>query len=104
MPTAYVVAPNSVAPDISRRLVEERLAAGVNRVSCDSVYRWDGDVVDDSEAILFVEAPPEEYDALEARIVELHPYEVPCVVRLDEAESLPAFADWRTAAVGKPDE
>ncbi|AFK19302.1 divalent-cation tolerance protein CutA [Haloferax mediterranei ATCC 33500] len=51
MPTVYITAPPSSADELARTLVEERLAACVNRVSCDSVYRWDGDVHDDEETI-----------------------------------------------------
>jgi periplasmic divalent cation tolerance protein len=29
----------------------------------------------------------------------LHPYDVPCIDRFDEADDLPAFAAWRADAV-----
>jgi periplasmic divalent cation tolerance protein len=99
MPTAYVTAPPEAASDIARTLVEERLAACVNRVPCQSVYRWDGEIHDDDEVLLFVKTTDEGYGALEARVVELHPYDVPCIERLDETETLDAFADWRAEAV-----
>jgi periplasmic divalent cation tolerance protein len=39
MPTLYVTAPPEAAADLARTLVEERLAACVNRVPCTSTYR-----------------------------------------------------------------
>ncbi|MFC6988719.1 divalent-cation tolerance protein CutA [Haloplanus sp. GCM10025708] len=99
MPTAYVTAPPEAAADIARTLVEERLAACVNRVPCESTYRWDGAVHDDDEAILFVKTTDAGYDALEARLSDLHPHDVPCIERLDETAVAAPFAEWRAAAV-----
>ncbi len=94
MPTAYVTAPSDAAPELARTLVEERLAACVNRVSCRSTYRWEGEVVEDEEEILFVKTTAERFDDLEARILELHPYDVPCVERFDEASVHDPFDEW----------
>ena len=85
MTTAYVTAPPEAAAELARTLVEERLAAGVNLVDCDSVYRWDGDVREESEVVLLAKTTAERFPALSERVEELHPYEVPYVERFDEA-------------------
>ncbi|KAB1188430.1 MULTISPECIES: divalent-cation tolerance protein CutA [Haloferax] len=94
MPTVYVTAPPDAAADLARALVEERLAACVNRVPCQSVYRWDGDVHDDEEVILLAKTTDERYDDLVSRVVELHPYDVPCIERFDESHVLDAYTSW----------
>ncbi|WP_363463875.1 divalent-cation tolerance protein CutA [Halogeometricum borinquense] len=94
MPTVYVTAPSDHAEDIAHTLVEERLAACVNRVTCESVYRWDGEVFDESEVILLAKTTAERYGELRKRIKELHPYDVPCIERFDEDDVLPAYAAW----------
>jgi periplasmic divalent cation tolerance protein len=99
MPTVYVTAPPEHADEIARTLVEERLAACVNRVDCESVYRWDGEIHDDSEVILLAKTTEDRYESLEERVVDLHPYEVPCIERFDETDELDAFGAWRTDAV-----
>ena len=99
MTTAYVTAPPDAAADLARTLVEERLAACVNRFDCESVYRWEGDVHEDSEVVLLVKTTAERYPAVCDRIEEIHPYDVPCVERFDEAGGLPAFLAWRDDAV-----
>lgn len=99
MPTAYVTAPPEAAESIARAVVEERLAACVNRLPCDSIYRWDGEVHDDAEVVLLVKTTDDGYEALESRLTELHPYDVPCIERFDEGQVLDAFADWRADAV-----
>ena len=98
MPTAYITAPPAEAPEIARTLVEERLAACVNRVDCQSVYRWDGKIHDDNEVILLAKTDPELYEQLEERVQELHPYDVPCIERFDEHGVTPAFGAWRSRA------
>lgn len=97
----YVTAPAEAAADLARTVVEARLAACVNRVPCASTYRWDGDVVEDDEEILLVKTTEEQYPALVARLVEEHPYDVPCIERFDEADVLDAFGAWIADSTGE---
>lgn len=99
MPTAYITAPAGDASQIAELLVEEELAACVNLVNCHSVYRWEDDVVSDDEVILLAKTTDDAYDDLAERVVAVHPYDVPCVERFEEADVLPAFADWRSRSV-----
>ncbi|WP_135825860.1 divalent-cation tolerance protein CutA [Halorussus ruber] len=99
MPTAYITAPPEEAPDLAEALVDERLAACVNRFPCSSVYRWDGEVHRDDEVVLLAKTTDEAYDRLESRVEELHPYDVPCVERFEEGDLLDSFARWRDEEV-----
>ncbi|MFB6107502.1 MAG: divalent-cation tolerance protein CutA [Haloplanus sp.] len=99
MPTAYVTAPPDDARSIARTLVDERLAACVNVVPCFSVYRWGDDVHEDDEAILLAKTTAARYPDLEARVLEAHPSDVPCVERVEVADATDAFAAWCTDAV-----
>ena len=45
------------------------------------------------EALLVAKTTPDHREALQARIVELHPYELPEVIAV-EAAALPAYLDW----------
>jgi periplasmic divalent cation tolerance protein len=98
MVTAYITAPTDAASHLAELLVEERLAACVNLVECSSVYRWEGTVVTDGELILLAKTTDERYATLRERVLEEHPYEVPCIERFDETGSIPAFAAWREQA------
>ncbi|MDS0276820.1 divalent-cation tolerance protein CutA [Halomicroarcula sp. S1AR25-4] len=100
MPTAFITAPPDTASDLARTLVDDGLAACVNRVDCTSVYRWDGDVHEDDEVILLAKTTDARYAALADRVDELHPYEVPCIERFDETAVTENFGDWRADAVG----
>ena len=77
------------ADRIARRLVEDRLAACVNRLApVRSTYRWQGAVEDAEEYPLLIKCTRERYAALEAALREQHPYEVPEIV------ALPVVAGW----------
>lgn len=99
MPTVYVTAPPDAADGIARALVEERLAACVNSVACDSVYRWEGQLHEDREIILLAKTTGDRYDALCERVRDLHPHDVPCIERFEEDDVLDAFGEWRDASV-----
>lgn len=83
------------AEHIARRLVDERLAACVNRVpGLRSVYRWQGEVRDDAEELLVIKTQRARLEALTARILELHPYELPEVIALDVAAGHAPYLAW----------
>ena len=80
---------------IARTLVEERLAACVNRVpGLVSVYRWQGEIHEDEEVLLLIKTRPERFETLRARIVELHPYDVPEVIALDITAGHAPYLEW----------
>jgi periplasmic divalent cation tolerance protein len=80
----YVTAPGEeLAARLAHALVEERLVACVNVLPPGtSTYRWEGEVQREPEVVLFCKTTAALADAATARLVELHPYDVPCVVRL----------------------
>ena len=82
------------AAEIARTLVEERLAACGSVVpGLRSIYRWEGRVEDDREALLLLKTTRARFEALRARVLALHPYQVPEVLALPvEAGSAPYLA------------
>lgn len=83
------------AARIARVLVEERLAACVNRVpGVASTYRWQGAVHDDAEVLLLIKSTRSRFEALRARLLELHPYEVPELVAVEITAGSPAYLEW----------
>jgi len=94
-----VTAPPENAADLPRPLVEERLAACVNRFPCESVYRREGEVFAEDEVVLLAKPTVECYPALGERVRESHPHDVPCTECFDEADVDAPFADLRRVAV-----
>ena len=99
MPTVYITAPPPVADELATALVEERLAACVNRLACRSTFRWEGEVTEADEVVLLAKTTAARYGALRDRVVELHPHDVPCIERFDEADVLDSFGEWVEASV-----
>ena len=94
MPTVYITAPRDDARDLARSIVEERLAACVNLLECDSIYRWDDAVVTDEECILLAKTTDDGFAALREFVAREHPYDVPCIERFDEDAVLGSYAAW----------
>ena len=90
----------ALAQQIAETLVGEQLAACVNIMTpCRSVYRWQGKLENASEVPLQIKTTAAAYPALQARLLQLHPYEVPEIVALPLAAGLPAYLTWVAAEV-----
>jgi periplasmic divalent cation tolerance protein len=86
---------------IGRVLVEERLAACANVLDgMTSIYRWQGEVCEDGEAVLIAKTTEAQADALTERVKALHSYDCPCVVTLPVAGGNAAFLDWIAEQTG----
>jgi periplasmic divalent cation tolerance protein len=83
------------AESLAVTLVKERLAACCNMISgVDSVYRWQGKICRDEEILLIIKTRREKFEALRARVVEIHSYDVPEVVALPIVEGHDAYMQW----------
>lgn len=80
---------------LARPLIEERLAACVNIVpGLTSIYRWQGTIQEDDEALLLIKTAAARLPALMERLRQLHPYDVPEIIAVPIAEGLPAYLNW----------
>jgi periplasmic divalent cation tolerance protein len=83
------------ATALARALVDEGLAACVNIVpGVRSIYQWDGRLQEDDEVLCLVKTRPSVFDRARARILELHPYEVPEILAFSVDDGSPAYLDW----------
>jgi periplasmic divalent cation tolerance protein len=92
----YVTTANDAeARRIGEALVGERLAACANILApMGSIYRWQGAVRHDTEAVLIAKTRADLVERAIARIRDLHSYTVPCVVSLPIESGNPAFLQW----------
>jgi periplasmic divalent cation tolerance protein len=83
------------AESIAREMVERRLAACVNVLPpMTSVYRWQGEVTRAPEHLLLMKTRQDRFEALRARLVEIHPYETPEVIALPVAAGHAPYLRW----------
>jgi periplasmic divalent cation tolerance protein len=87
------------ARTIGRTVVEEQLAACANIVpGVESTYWWKGIIETSNEVLAIFKTTAEQYPRLEARIKELHPYDVPEIVAIQPTGGLPAYLQWVAAS------
>lgn len=80
---------------IGRALVEERLVACVNVLpEVTSIYRWEGEVNVDGEALAMIKTTHGRVTAVCQRVAELHPYDLPECVAVDVAAGAERYLDW----------
>lgn len=83
------------AETIARALVQEEIAACANIFDgVRSVYRWQGAVHEDAEAVMIAKTTHAHLDRLIARVRELHSYDCPCVVAMPIAAGNPDYLTW----------
>lgn len=93
----------AIAERIAETVVRERLAACVNLVpGLTSIYRWEGKIQRDTELLLLVKTRAAVYPLLEARIRELHPYQVPEIIALPIQTGSATYLDWIADNTGAP--
>ncbi len=86
------------AAELARAVVGERLAACGNVLpGMRSVYRWEGEVKEDEEALLLLKTSRARFDALRDRLLALHPYDVPEVIALPVEAGSAAYLGWIAA-------
>jgi periplasmic divalent cation tolerance protein len=83
------------ALEMGRRLVDERLAACVNvEGPTTSIYRWEGERVEEEEWSLVAKSRREREDDVIAFIEDHHPYDCPEVLVVDVDHASADYEDW----------
>jgi uncharacterized protein involved in tolerance to divalent cations len=87
---------------IATALVEERLAACVNRVSgVSSTYRWEGKIEVAEEELLIIKSSRDLFERLKRRIAELHSYSVPEIIALPIVQGSESYLNWLDEELAK---
>jgi len=79
---------------IAKLLVELRLAACVQMIPIESVYRWNEGICEDAEVALVIKSRADRFEAIKAAIKENHPYEIPEIIQVPITAGLPAYLTW----------
>ena len=92
----YITAPSrEQAEYLAETLVRERLVACANIVDpVRSCYWWEGEVQHSTESLCLCKTTRERFEAVEKRVIALHPYAVPCIVALPLVAGSAPFLEW----------
>ena len=86
---------------LGRALVEARLAASVQMLPIESIYRWEGDVESAAEHLLICKIRTADYPEVEAEIGAHHTYDVPEIVAVPIAAGSPGYLAWLAEATAR---
>jgi periplasmic divalent cation tolerance protein len=101
---------DAAAARLARTLVDENLAACVSRSAVRSVYRWESGadapsdvskqkVCEEDEVMLVIKTSRSRVDEMEKRLLELHPFETPELIRIEPAHVDARYLAWLLASV-----
>ena len=82
------------AENLASLLVEAKLAACVSISPINSIYSWQGKICKDQEWQLFIKTDLTRFSTLEAKIIELHSYEVPEIIALPIIKGHQPYLKW----------
>ena len=93
---AYCTCPDTASAEtLARALVEDRLAACVSQLpGVRSTYRWQGALEHSDEVLLMIKTTGDRLDALIARVIALHPYDLPELLAVEAVGGLAPYLDW----------
>lgn len=90
----------STAKEIALCLLQQKLVACVNICSnLTSIYQWEGEIVEDREFLLLMKTKSRKIDELNAKLAELHPYEVPEFIVVPIEAGNQTYLDWISRSV-----
>lgn len=84
---------------IANHLVRDHLAACVSLFPVSSIYTWDNQVHHEQEWQLMIKTQQDQFTALEAKVRELHTYEVPEVIALPITAGSMPYLNWISTQV-----
>lgn len=80
---------------IGKEMVNAKLAACANVIpGIQSIYRWNGKVVQEEEVLLILKSVKQRYRALEKAIKTMHTYEIPEIIALPVKEGFDRYIGW----------
>lgn len=89
-----------LANNIAKSLISEKLAACVNiSDNITSIYSWDDKIVEDNEILLIIKSKKNLFPKVEAKIKQLHPYEVPEIISIDINAGSSDYLKWLNQSV-----
>lgn len=94
--TVFCTCPDEdTAARLAHGLVQARLAACVNVIpSIRSIYAWQGQVEDQSEALMLIKTAADHFFDIEHWIGEHHPYDVPEILAIKNEHVNEEYLNW----------
>lgn len=82
------------ADRLSEDILKDRLAACIQYIPIKSRYFWEGKICKDSEIMVFFKTRDSLYKKLSEKILQLHPYDVPEVIKININDGTEDYLGW----------
>jgi periplasmic divalent cation tolerance protein len=97
-------ASETAAENLAIALLNDRLAACVSIYPMRSIYRWQGQIENESEWQLVIKTDLKQFEQLSEKIQELHSYAVPEIIALPIVAGSQTYLDWLASHTGEVSE
>jgi periplasmic divalent cation tolerance protein len=92
--TVYVTHKNEKeAKKMVSQLLSKKLIACANTFPIKSLYCWKGKIINAKETVTLLKTKKENWQKLKKEVEKIHPYEVPCIMKLDVSANK-SYEDW----------
>lgn len=78
---------------VSQHLLTQKLVACANIFPITSAYWWQCAIQNEAEWVSIVKTPLEKYESVKMEVEKVHPYEVPCILKIT-VEANEAYEKW----------
>lgn len=87
------------AKKLAKYLLEKRMIGCANIYSINAMYWWKGEIADDKEWVLIAKTPAERVEEVRKEIIRIHPFETPCVLKID-VDPNEKYLEWIRSELG----
>jgi periplasmic divalent cation tolerance protein len=96
----YVTNPSKRgAARIAKNLMDKKLVVCANMFPIESIYPWEGKIVEGKEYALILKTVREKSGQVEEAVKEMHPYKVPCIITVPVSPNK-EFGNWLRTELG----
>jgi len=78
---------------LTDKLIAFRLIACANIFPMTATYLWKGNIANEDEWVAIVKTTTKNWQKLKEKIAQIHPYDVPCIMKFD-VEANDAYENW----------
>ena len=91
----YITNPNKkTAIKIANELLRQKLIGCANIFPIDSLYWWQGKIVEDKEYVLIAKTLDKNYKKVKRLVEKIHPYSVPCILKISINKVNEKYLKW----------
>ena len=80
------------AEKIAEALVKNKIAACVQILPINSVYRWKGKIEKEKEYLLLIKG--KDYKKIEKALTKIHPYDIPEIIQIKITKASKPYSKW----------